>query len=215
MHKNLQQYTFTFLALIGVSCGNQNTTALDTSKVENPIATEFINDSNFKVKEAKMYGTSFLDSLKHSGYSTTYEIIDRTLIVDQTDTTMIPVYLTMGKAVEFSGSKNGRSYFIVLTQLNYTSIGYTLSIYEDNKLIDQQTGTVELGPLFFLAAESDEDYESGDSYLSTEYSSSNNDCVISIRLGENESRELLVKSFAVVTTQQGTLIWKSLLCFAE
>ena len=152
-----------------------------------------INDSNFIVKDSSMYARSFLDSLKYSGYGKTYKITDGTIILDQIDTAFIPLDLAIGKTTEFIGSKYDRQYFLMLTQLNYTTIRFGLSVYENKELVDKQVGYVNLQPLFFLGSESDEDDATGISYLSTEYVSSNKDCEFAIRLGKNETNELLVK----------------------
>lgn len=145
------------------------------------------------VKDSGMYARSFLNGLKHSGYGRTYKIIDSTLILDQADTAFIPLYMAIGSTAEFVGSKNGRHYFLMLTQLNYTTIRCGLAVYKNSELIDKQVGHAQLQSLFFLGSESDEDDVSGTSYLSTEYVSSNKDCEFSIRLGANDGNELLVK----------------------
>lgn len=119
--------------------------------------------------------------------------MDRVLVLDQIDTAFIPLDLAIGKTIEFSGSKYGKHYFLMLTQLNYTSIRFGFSVYENSKLINKQVGYVNLLPLFFLGSESDEDDVSGISYLSTEYISSTKDCDFAIRLGKNETNELLIK----------------------
>jgi hypothetical protein len=181
--------------VIAFSCMDQkaNNPASYNNK-ESSMSPKPINDSNFIVKDSSMYARSFLDSLKYSGYGKTYKITDGTLILDQRDTAFIPLDLTIGKTTEFVGSKNDRHYYLLLTQLNYTTIRFGVAVYENKELIDKQVGDADLRPLFFLGAESDDDEVSGISYLSTEYASSKNkDCGFAIRLGKNEANELLVK----------------------
>lgn len=190
MIEHFHKFIFLFLLVITFSCGDQKASSptLQKSKASKPI-----NDANFIVNDSSMYARSFLDSLKHSGYGKTYKITDRTLILDQIDTAFIPLNLSIGKTAEFVGSKYGKHYFLMLTQLNYTTIRFGLVVYENSELIDKQVGYVNLPPLFFLGSESDEDDVSGISYLSTEYVSSNKGCEFAIRLGKNETNELLVK----------------------
>jgi len=115
------------------------------------------------------------------------------LILDQLDTALIPLYLPIGKTLEFSGTKQDKGYFLMLKQLNFTTIRFGLTIYANKELIDKRVGYVSLPALFFLGAESDDDDASGTSYLSTEYAYSDKDCRFAIRLGELERDELLVK----------------------
>lgn len=179
--------------MAALSCRDQKASDQSSIKTNKSISQKPINDSNFVVKDSSMYAESFLESLKHSGYAKTYRITDQTLILDQSDTAFFPLVLSIGKTAEFVGSKYGTDYFLMLTQLNYTTIRFGLAIYENKELIDKQVGHVNLSPLFFLGAESDEDDLSGITYLSTEYVNSNKGCKIAIRLGENETNELLVK----------------------
>ena len=176
-------------SMLVMSC-NQGSSA----KTSSPDTISAINnkidrqDSFFVVKDPTQYSPAYLEKLKTSGYAIKYLLRDSMLIMNDVDTVFFPTELPVNKKIEFNGQKNNRTISLFLQRKNNTTIAFLLKTFDSGQLIDEQNGEADIGSLFFLGAESDEDDKTGISYLSTEYSKIDSSCKLSIRIGSDDDQ---------------------------
>lgn len=144
-----------------------------------------------KVKNAADYSETFLSGLKAiKGYGD-FELIDSLFLINKTDTVYFPGFPGIGAYLVFTGRKEGLAITLSVKRINYTTIDYKIEIKESGKANRTQTGQADIHPGFFLGAEMDENETTGIAYFVNEFiDSGENDCVTSIRIGEDEGEGL-------------------------
>lgn len=145
-------------------------------------------DTFFVVKDPTQYSPAYLEKLKTSGYAIRYLLADSMLVMNDVDTTFFPTHLPTNKKVELIGQKNDSTISLSVQRKNYTTIAFILKIFDSGNLIDEQAGEADIGGLFFLGAESDEDDQTGDSYFASEYTKTYSSCNLSIRIGSEDDQ---------------------------
>ena len=145
-------------------------------------------DTSFYVKDSNLYSRQFLEKLKASGYALKYSIIDGMIIINDADTAWFPVYLPLNKNVELGGKIKEKSILLSVQRKNYTTISFELKIFGSGQLIDEQSGEADIGILFFLGAESDQDDKTGIGYFSSEYYKKDVPCELAIRIGSDHDQ---------------------------
>ena len=162
-----------------------------SAKTSLPVSANAINkavnqqDTFFVVKDSNQYSKKYLQKLKTSGYAIKYQLIDSMLIMNNVDTTFFPTYLPLNKKIKLTGKINSRSLSLFVHRKNYTTIVFELKIFNPGQLVDEQKGEADIGSLFFLGAESDEDDKTGLAYFAYEYSKIDGPCELSIRIGDD------------------------------
>jgi len=170
-----------------------------SAKTSLPASANAINktmnqqDTFFVVKDSNQYSQRFLEKLKASGYAIKYQLRDSMLIMNNVDTVFFPTYLTINEKIKLTGKINNRSLSLFVHRKNYTTIVFELKIFNSGQLVDEQKGEADIGTLFFLGAESDEDDKTGLAYFAAEYSKMDSSCVLSIRIGTGDSDQLKAK----------------------
>lgn len=197
------------------SCEEEKKAPVERYNLDRTPATARINDSNFRVKDPSKYAKSFLDSLKASGFSKNYVINENILLMDDGDTTIIPEELPTQTRIMFEAQKDGKSYILMLAQLNYTTVSFGLATYGNKEHLLTETGYVDLLPLYFLGMEIDEDDKTKESYEAVEYWGRSKDCTIAFRIGKNDAGELLVKMKRICDDQSRNIIVDQMPTFRE
>lgn len=105
------------------------------------------------------------------------------MILNQKDTIQFPDIPKLHREIKFTGMKDDLAIALTVNRKNLTSIDYRLEIVEFGKSNSTTQGTADLAPFFFLRSETDTDDLTGTSYLSTTYSSREDSCSTSIRIG--------------------------------
>lgn len=174
------------LALGLWSCNNK-ATEQDLDKI--PIDTvqevpENKHRQDIIIRDKSQYGQSFIDGL--SGYDEPLQLVENYLLVGQ-DTVYFPEEVPRNSKTLFKGTKDQKSFVLAVTRTNLTNLDYTFQLLDkDGRPIESRSGTAVLGSLFFLGSETDDDDETGEGYLSAEYSDPSPDCSFAIRIGEKD-----------------------------
>lgn len=171
--------------LLLAACQEGSTEASGESKASSP-------DTLMYVKNLQQYGSAFVAALKQSGFANRYALEDSLLIFNGTDTAYFPNDLPMGTQVELTAQRNDSTWVLHLLRKNYVSVAYRFQLLTQDSPV-MLDGEAELGPLFFLGAETDTDDRTGDGYLSVEYSAASDSCQVIVRVGTNDHGGLLGK----------------------
>lgn len=147
--------------------------------------------ANVKPAKIKMandldYDADFLQKLTYANLAKNIELADSFIILEQTDTLVFPMPLPKGKWVNFVASKGGYLYSLDVSRVNYTTLDFNFELRKGRQTVDQLRGKANLNPGFVLAAETDEDPQTGNEYVSTVYEFESPECVFNIRLGDDE-----------------------------
>ncbi len=116
-------------------------------------------------------------------------------IVMGKDSIPFPDYLPVGKSLSASAKTETIKINIAATRINYSSIKYVIDMSTTDGKQHHSEGEAHLSPGFILGDEIDESSISGMGYAVSEYSTQEDDCYTSIRIGrEPESgNQLLCK----------------------
>lgn len=140
--------------------------------------------SETTIKDKSQYDQSFIDGL--SEYNEPIKLIENFILVGQ-DTVYFPEDLQLNKETVFKGTKDQKNFVLNVTRTNFTSLNYTFQILDkDNKVVNNKSGKATLGSYFFFGSETDDDDETGEGYLSTEYGDNSAGCSFAIRIGEKD-----------------------------
>ncbi len=132
------------------------------------------------------YSADFLQKLTYANVAAQIELADSFIILEQRDTLVFPMPLPKGKWTNFVASKGGYLYSLDISRANYTTVDFNFELRKGRQTIDQLHGKADINPGFVLAAETDEDPQTGSEYVSTVYEFESPDCVFNIRLGDDE-----------------------------
>lgn len=136
------------------------------------------------------YSSEYLEELRSSGIASTIALDDSVLVVDG-ETYFFPTDLGSGRWYSFSASTEKGLVELRVMRLNYTNIRYELWITNGERRMEDE-GLVIGGP-GILGSENDTDDRSHIGYFCTEYTASSLHCCRSIRIGRNDSDELVAK----------------------
>lgn len=136
------------------------------------------------------YSREYHEELRSSGMASTIALDDSVLVVDG-ETYFFPTDLELGRWYSFSASTEKGLVELRVMRLNYTNIRYELWITNGERRKEDE-GVVIGGP-GILGSENDEDDRSYVSYFCTEYTACSLHCCRSIRIGRNDSDELVAK----------------------
>jgi hypothetical protein len=143
---------------------------------------------NITVKDPSKYSTWFLKELAKDTMQ--HFMLDDSLFITGTDTAFFPTDVPMGKYIQLIGRVKDDAYTLRLKRENYTTLYYELTILKNWKQSTTEKGNVTLGAGFFLASETDEDFN-GNAYGTTAYHGHGKTCSITIRVGKRN--EVLAK----------------------
>lgn len=136
------------------------------------------------------YSNEYLQELRSSGIATSISLVDSMMVVDGL-TVFFPTDLETHRWYAFSASTAKGLAELRVMRLNYTNIRYELWIGNGEKRKEEE-GEVIGGP-GILGTENDQDDRSHVSYFCTEYTNCSLHCCRSIRIGRNDSDELVAK----------------------
>ncbi|MDR0802153.1 hypothetical protein [Fluviicola sp.] len=133
------------------------------------------------IKDKSQYDQIFLDGLR---WNEPIKLIDNYVLLGK-DTAYFPEPIPINKQIVFSGKNENNIFVLTVTRQNLTNLKYQFQLKSiTNEIINTKSGAAILGSMFFLGAETDEDDETGLSYLSTEYRDDKNNCWFCIRIGD-------------------------------
>lgn len=144
------------------------------------------HDGQIFVKDSSHYSTSFLNAMEKSGMKNV-SLVDSFLILGPTDTVTFPRTPQIGKRTILTAKKNELAIALTIERVNQTTIDYKIEMVEFGNISYNYKGRADLNPRFYFGAETDESSLSGLSYLSTEFSDSQDSCYTYIRLGREEN----------------------------
>lgn len=136
------------------------------------------------------YSREYLEELRSSGMASTIALDDSALVVDG-ETYFFPTDLELGRWYSFSASTEKGLVELRVMRHNYTNIRYELWITNGERSMEDE-GVVIGGP-GILGSENDTDDRSHIGYFCTEYTACSLHCCRSIRIGRNDSDELVAK----------------------
>jgi len=127
----------------------------------------------------------WLQGLSKSGYANSYYINDALIILNGIDSVSFPADLPFNKEINFSGRMNGKDFFLKVKLIKYTTIDFKFEIKKGDDIIEYESGLADIGTLFFLGSESDEDEQTGIYYFATEYVKEDDKCDFAVRIGND------------------------------
>jgi hypothetical protein len=136
------------------------------------------------------YSSEYLEELLASGAGSNFKLVDSMLVVEG-ETFLFPTDLEKNRWYVFSASSNKGLIELRVMRLNYTNIRYEFWITNAEKRKEDE-GVVIGGP-GILGSENDDDDRSNIAYFCTEYTACSLHCCCSIRIGRNESDQLVAK----------------------
>ncbi len=132
------------------------------------------------------YSQNFLKELTYLGLAENIELADSLMILEGKDSFLFPLDLPRGKWTNFIAMKEGYIYSLDVSRINFTTLDFNFELRRGNKTISQFKGKADLRPGFVLGSESDDDPAEGHSYFSNAYDFQDENCFVSIRLGDDE-----------------------------
>lgn len=138
------------------------------------------------ISDKSLYSQEFISEIEDLNYPSPLKL-ERNYLVTEGDTVYFPEELKLSKDYRFTAFTDSHFYQLAVKRINLTSIEYDLAVFEKEKQILTSNGVGHLGAGFFLGSETDEDDETGEGYLSIEYSSTGKDAY-SIRVGEPDGQ---------------------------
>lgn len=108
------------------------------------------------------------------------------LVTDSGDTLQFPAAPPIGLELTFKGGQTGQEVELKLERVNQSTIRYAIVIALKEGGTYEMKSLADLSPLFFLGAESDEDDQTGLSYLASEFIDPASECNNSIRIGQTD-----------------------------
>jgi hypothetical protein len=157
----------TFVFGLG-SCNNQTTEkTADKNSADTPqtISTDKPKRDIY-IKDKSQYDSIFIDQL--SGFEWSIKLVDNYLIIGA-DTTHFPDDLPLNKQTSFKAINDNKTYDLMLTRVNQTTLKYTFKLTNNKNILIQDSGSAVLLPAFFLAPEGDEDEVKKEGYGVYEY----------------------------------------------
>jgi hypothetical protein len=104
----------------------------------------------FFVQDSSQYAPNFIGELRILDVEyDSVRLIGKYLIMNKSDTSLIPTELPVNKMVHYQATKGDTVYELGLKRINYTNIDYDFKV--NNKLI--KTGQVVLPATFYLGSE--------------------------------------------------------------
>jgi hypothetical protein len=136
--------------------------------------------SEIYIKDKSQYDQSFIDGL--SDYNEPIKLIDNYILIGK-DTTYFPDDLNLSQEYIFKASNDRQNYVLVVKRINETTLKFNFQFFENDKLLNTETGNANLPSLFFLGTEGEPDIVTGDSFVSQEYIKKNNSLWLCINIG--------------------------------
>jgi len=115
------------------------------------------------------FSPSFIRGLKESIQRESYAVRDKWLILSDTDSIAFPADLPAQQPVTYTGTAQGRTYQLTVTRQNYSTIRYTAEVKQAGKSLARTTGTADLNPSFYTAAEVPVDTQTQTAYGAYEF----------------------------------------------
>lgn len=133
-----------------------------------------------------LYSEEFLHSFREMQSNMPLTLKDNYILVEN-DTVYFPEDLKQMKDYHFTGFTEKYFYQLDVRRTNLTSIEYEYVVLENEKQLYTSEGTAHLSAGFILGSETDDDDETGEGYLLTEYSATGKDAH-SIKIGEPDEK---------------------------
>jgi hypothetical protein len=115
------------------------------------------------------FSPSFIRGLKESIQRESYAVRGKWLILSETDSIAFPADLPEQQPVTYTGNAKGRAYQLTVIRQNYSTIRYTAEVKQAGKSLARTTGTADLNPSFYTAAEVPVDTRSQTAYGAYEF----------------------------------------------
>ena len=164
------------LAITFSACGGSSDKSATATTAEKPAAEVRAGYGD------PPHSPEFLAALKSVDYPEKIQL-EKDYMLIGADTAVFPTQLALGKVYLFSGDGGGKSYRLKVTRINLTSLDYEFQLYRLGKPPYNESGRANLGAMFFLADEVDEDDETNEAYGAAEYTRNAGNCWFNIRLG--------------------------------
>jgi len=115
------------------------------------------------------FSPSFIRGLKESIQRESYAVRGKWLILSATDSIAFPADLPAQQPVTYTGTAQGRTYQLTVTRQNYSTIRYAAEVKQAGKSLARTTGTADLNPSFYTAAEVPVDTQTQTAYGAYEF----------------------------------------------
>ncbi|OUJ72205.1 hypothetical protein [Hymenobacter crusticola] len=115
------------------------------------------------------FSPSFIRGLKESIQRESYAVRGKWLILSDTDSIAFPADLPEQQPITYTGAAQGRTYQLTVTRQNYSTIRYTAEVKQASKSLARTTGTADLNPSFYTAAEVPVDTKTQTAYGAYEF----------------------------------------------
>lgn len=167
------------------------------NKNEKDLSINSMNDTSFSmiIRDSSLYSVSFLKSLKPQKAHWKFYLDGDQLIINGSDTVLLPNALPLNKVIFFTGRKGDLRINLFAKRILLSTIDYKIEVIKNNNPPTIKSGLADLSPYFFLRSKMDEVDSTGYSYDSTEYWDINGDYLTSIRIGKarDNNKSLLGK----------------------
>lgn len=99
------------------------------------------------------------------------------------NTAYFPDDLNLNREYIFKAGNDSQNDVLAVKRINETTLNFNFQLFENNKLLNAETGYANLPSLFFLGPEGEPDIETGDSFVSQEYIRKNDSIWLCINIG--------------------------------
>ncbi|QDA61505.1 hypothetical protein [Hymenobacter jejuensis] len=147
---------------------NSNVMPAETNRP--PVATKPVAPPT--ALDTTNFSPQFLQELKQLMDREKYSVRGQWLIVGNNDSVAFPAELPKRQSVVYAASAGDRTYKLTVTRRNFTTLRYAAEVTERGKRISYTTGTADLKPSFYVAAEVPIDTKTQTAYGASEYVSS-------------------------------------------
>lgn len=164
-----------FLAFL-VACGGNSA---QTKKAGQ--ATDTTADKLY-IKDPLQYTQSFINQVRATNYPDKVQLVDSIMTIGK-DTAVFPTILKAGKMYYFKGGIGRRFFALTVIRINYSTIDYDFTLTKQGMTEFLSKGQASISPEFYKASEEDKDNEEGSNYGAALYTSTENGCNFTIRIG--------------------------------
>jgi hypothetical protein len=163
----------------------QATPAEESANADGP--KQGVMKGNIYIEKLTDYSPQFIAGIQNAAKDiVVVSMLGDRLVTKGGDTLRFPTTPPIGNELVFTGGEAGEEVELRVERVNQSTIRYGMVIHLAEGGTYEMKSLADLSPLFFLGAESDEDEQTGLSYLASEFSDPASECSNSIRIGQAE-----------------------------
>ena len=180
------KYLLTLLSVFLLfSCKKEVETTEETRTVTDTINNASLDAKpEISIKDRSQYSAEFIKELEtlEDPSIKNIELIEGYMLLDK-DTVYFPSELKLKEPYRFTAFTDTHFYQLDATRINQTAIQYEFTLFANEKPEVTHKGIAHLGAGFYNGSETDEDDQTGDSYIANEYYNTANEN-FAVRIGE-------------------------------